>query len=178
MEQNLYPQTSQQASIYRFVAAMSTEHYQFDFCLFGLIGASRHWLVLGLAVFDPFYYRNAERLGMHIKNIFPCNSSYLYLMPTGYKLQHILARYYVVAICNTFQVKPCITSTTSGTSVFTHACMCKYVWFFEEQLNEDTQPTQCSIYCKNEASYLTVCCAWERSPWFPGNPITVDEARY
>ena len=47
---------------------MSTERYQLDFRPFGLVGASPRWLVLGLAinVVDPFYYRNAERLRMHI----------------------------------------------------------------------------------------------------------------
>ena len=48
---------------------MSTEHYWFDFHLFVLIGASLHWLVLRLAiaVVNPFYFDNAERLRIHIK---------------------------------------------------------------------------------------------------------------
>ena len=52
-----------------FVATISTQHYYFDFHLFGLVGASLRWLVLGLAItlVDPFYYDNAEWLRIHIK---------------------------------------------------------------------------------------------------------------
>ena len=48
-----HPKSTKQVS---FVATVSTERYRFDFSLFGLVGASLRWLVLGLAiaVVNPF----------------------------------------------------------------------------------------------------------------------------
>ena len=51
---------------------MSMGCYWFGFHLFGLVGVSPHWLVLGLAiaVVSPFSCPHAEQLRMHIK-IYP-----------------------------------------------------------------------------------------------------------
>ena len=53
------------------VGTVNTESYWFDFCLW-LVGASLHWLVLGLAipVINLFCYDNADQLRTPIKKMY------------------------------------------------------------------------------------------------------------